>query len=347
MPGAKLIAQTRAPGDASIVSRWRSCSGCSAIAIKPLPQTGSSPAPSSPARSAPPALGDHVGAAGLVLDLDPVASRPRLPALGGRSSREDLLARRGDERAGSVGRPQRLHRRAAARTRQIVASQHLLDRLLGRLVLALAEMRPRECAAASPRGTATATPCSRSRARSRSSRRARPDARRPGRRRLPTATSRSPLNRNRGEWTPSTESPSCAVAAVPLEHVGQRPDAVQLREVEEMDEHRAGRRELAHPRRLVAVQPHDPARELGRGDVVAARSHALRLSVRPEAVGILAVPCEAESEGRSRAPPLLRRLVKAPRRKDLKTTIWERIESSRRAGTCSSTPSTSAGPTAS
>ena len=116
MPGAKLIAQTRTPGDASTASRWRSCRGCSAIVTSPAPASGSGAAAVDAARSSPSPSATTYAPPGLVLELDPVAARLRLPALGGRAAREDLVARRRDQGAGRVGRRAAAPSAAAAPT---------------------------------------------------------------------------------------------------------------------------------------------------------------------------------------------------------------------------------------
>src|SRR5690606_18376009 len=95
------------------------------------------------------ALGDHEAGAGLVAELDRIVASGGRPGLPRRASGKDFLRGRGDERAGLVRGADRGHG-VGEREGDILAQQRLLDRLLGGAVLALAEVRPSERAAAPP-----------------------------------------------------------------------------------------------------------------------------------------------------------------------------------------------------
>ena len=64
-----------------------------------------------------------------------------------------------------------------------------------------------------------------------------------------------------------------AVAALPLDQVGKRPDAIELGEVEEVDQRRPPRRQRRHRLRL-DPDPLDARRKVGRGECVAFRAHS-------------------------------------------------------------------------
>ena len=256
MPGAKLIAQIAAPGDASIVRRWRSCRGCSAIGIRPLPQTGSSARAVEPgaqrARRPRPRRRRR-----RPRSRRSIRSRPgaRLQPSAGEPPGKTSCARRGDERA-----RQRRSRAAApsARGSSTVRSSPRSSSWIASSVvpvLALAEVRPGERAAAAPeeeRRPALAAVVVPDRVAG-VDRDRMLDARAP---RLPAAAvSCSPLKPKARRVDAENGEAERRVAAAPLEHVWKRPHAVQLGEVEEVDEHRPGRRRARSCAAARAVQP--------------------------------------------------------------------------------------------
>jgi len=58
-----------------------------------------------------------------------------------------------------------------------------------------------------------------------------------------------------------------AVSLLPGDHVGKRPHAVELGEVEEVDEHWPGHCQLGERGLSLGVQPANPSRQLRRGYV--------------------------------------------------------------------------------
>ena len=203
---------------------------------------------------------------------------------------EDLLARLADPwlrrpRAGSRGRARegRGPRRRPARPGSPPRSRGRRPRRSARS----AGSRP------APRGTSTASPGSRRRARSGARCRCRPGS---PRRAGPSAASRASSDAarcDRGEWTPSTDSPFAAYLRASAGDERQRPDAAQLAELEEVDEQRGpGREALAD--RLLGADPGDPGREGGDRDVVAFGAHRARIAEnavhRSGHVGMLAFP---------------------------------------------------------
>ena len=136
--------------------------------------------------------------------------------------------------------------------------QLLGDRALGRLVLALAEVKPAQRARPGPRGTATASPRSRSRARPRRRSRRRPG----GGRRAARAPARAlalagepEAGRVDARGSPGRRRGSARSQAI---DVGERADAVELGEVEEVDQHRAGGGELGDHRVTLGARGRPP-----------------------------------------------------------------------------------------
>ena len=203
-----------------------------------------------------------------VLELQPLAaSNPRLAR---RSAGQHLGRRRDDHRSRGIAGPQRLERLrqpgGAERVRKL-----LLYRQLRRLVLTLAEVEPAQRSALAPeeeRRPALAAVVVPERV-----------ARVVGDRVLDSEIGDRTLEgldrRREGvAWRVDAErrEPELAVSPVPVNAIGQRAHAVQLSEVEEVDQHGPASGQLAHRRRL-AAQPAGPRRQLGRRDVLAFGAH--------------------------------------------------------------------------
>ena len=208
-------------------------------------------------RQLPLALDGRVGAAGLVGDDELLAVLPGAPGPLPRAAREDLGARRHHPGAGRVARPQRLERRRQV-LKGVLLAQLRLDRLLGGEIVALAEVEPAQRPAEAPEeeaGPALAA------------------VRVPER---PLGVDRDrepdpePLQSSADHLGVGAEGEArrldadrpqarVAIAAVPLGHVGEGPHAVELGEVDEVDQRGPAGGEHRHRLRFLA----DPGDFLG------------------------------------------------------------------------------------
>ena len=123
-----------------------------------------------------------------------------------------------------------------------------------------------------PTGTATAIPRTRRRARSRSESRRRTGKRTPSRASAARSFPASAVNGKRGELTPTTVSPTVAVALFPGGQIGEGADAGQMRNVDELDEQRPAGADPLDGAGLRA-DPRRARREGRHGDVLRLRSH--------------------------------------------------------------------------
>ena len=223
---------------------------------------------------------------GLVLDLDRAGGRCGAPRTLGRAAGKDFLRRRHHPRAGYVARPQRLERlqrldRVASLVRVV---DRLADRLLGGRVVALAELVPAQRAAGAPeeqRGPAATTVVL-------------PhqvlgvdgdgmlDAQALDR--VPDGIGRAGEGEARRVGAEHAQTPG-RVALAPGEDVGEGPDAVELGEVEEVDQDGRGGDQALH-NGLIATDPDQARRQRRCGDVCSLRSQlAARMAecaARPE-----------------------------------------------------------------
>ena len=254
----------------------------------------------------------------------PPPRRARRPPRSRARSRRRATARsptRRERARRSAARPVRPGRRcraaapaAPAARRRRRPAQLLVDRGLGGLVLALAEVKPAQRPALAPeeqrRPAAAAVVV--------------PELvagvvgdgvshaqRLQGRRELLGLGAERVARRVEAE----RRQAAMGIAVVPGDQVGHRPDAVQLREVEEVDEHGARGGELRHPRRAVGVEPPKPPGKLRGRDV---RSLRVASTADRRAAGR---PRYAGRSGRGR--------VSVREETDLNESTWKRIERSR------------------
>ena len=247
---------------------WASWPGCSARGWRPAPEHRDRLLPLAVdldlERSL--ALDRREGAAGLVVERQRRVLLARGPGLLPGAAGEDLGAGGDDAGAGGVGRAQRRHRLRQA-AQGVDLAQLLLDRDLRGEVFALAEVGPGEGAAEAPEeeagpalaavgGPEVVLGVDRDRELD-------PEAGQPRGDRLGIGAEREARRLH-----PDHAEAGLAVAPGPLADVGQRPHAVELGEVDEVDERRAAGGQRRHRLRFVP-DPGDSRRQVGGGDVVA------------------------------------------------------------------------------